>query len=382
MPLDNLKSQISNLKSRLVEHLYIHIPFCHRVCPYCSFHKHTPGATDMSAFVRAVLDEIAIHQRSIAIKPRTIYFGGGTPTMLSETHLAALLGGLRQELDTSALVEFCTEANPRTIGPAKAKLLRDHGITRVSLGVQSWNEDVLHTLGRDHSPAEAEETYFELRESGIPSVNIDLMFSIPGQTAEVWRATLEKSISLQPDHLSAYNLTYEEDTEFLKKLGEGRLDSDTDRDADHFFLGMEMLQQAGFEHYEISNYARPGNRSVHNESYWSGADYLGLGPSAVSTISRHRWKNIADTMSYMRSVKEGRVPVTESEELSDDMWRTERVALELRTTAGVNPSRHGLNLSQSAHLESLGLLHQEGTQLRLTPQGMALADQIAGELLS
>ena len=365
----------------MIEHLYLHIPFCHRICPYCSFYKHTPGATDMGGFVQALLDELRLHQRHLAIEPRTIYLGGGTPTMMSETHLATLLGGLRDLLKMDALDEFGLEANPRTIGPAKAKLLREHGVTRVSLGVQAWDEPTLRTLGRDHSPAEAEETYMELREAGIPSVNLDLMFSIPGLTMETWRTSLAKTLALKPDHISAYNLTYEEDTEFIRQLQRGALDSDDDRDADHFFTALDLLTAHGFEHYEISNYAQPGHRSAHNASYWRGADYLGLGPAAFSTVARHRWKNIADTAGYMQSIREGRVPVTESEELDDAKWLIERVALELRTAEGIDLSQRALQQDEIARLQSLGLIRVHDGWLTLTREGMALADPIAAELL-
>lgn len=366
----------------MIRHLYIHVPFCHRICPYCSFHKHTPGGTDMAEFIRSLLEELAIHQRSLAIRPHTIFFGGGTPTMLSETHLDTLLHGLRSALDLSQLNEFSLEANPRTIGPAKAYLLRSHGVSRISLGVQSWDESVLQLLGRDHSPAEAEETYHELRAAGIPSVNLDLMFSIPGQTPEIWLATLEKTLSLQPDHISAYNLTYEEDTEFLGKFQRQELDQNPERDADQFFAARDLLTAAGFEHYEVSNYARPGHRSLHNEAYWRGADYLGLGPSAFSTIARHRWKNIADTTAWMASLAGGRVPIVESEELDNASWLTERVALELRTSDGLDTTQRTINTEQLARLRQLNLIQPGPGNIRLTREGFALADTIALELLS
>ncbi|MFZ4767877.1 MAG: radical SAM family heme chaperone HemW, partial [Roseimicrobium sp.] len=278
-----------------MHHLYLHIPFCHRVCPYCSFYKHTPGATDMAGFVQAVLHELRLHQRAMTLAPQTIYLGGGTPTALSETHLATLLHGLRDAFDGAALHEFCLEANPRTIGQTKARMLRECGVTRVSLGVQAWDEPTLHLLGRDHLPDEAVETYYILREAGIPSVNLDFMFSIPQQSLDVWVRGIEKTLHLKPDHVSCYNLTYEEDTDFLAKFRTGELDANEDRDADHFFAALDALTAAGFEHYEISNYAQPGHRSAHNQGYWRGDDYLGLGPSAVSTQQRVRWKNVADT---------------------------------------------------------------------------------------
>jgi oxygen-independent coproporphyrinogen-3 oxidase len=373
----NLKPETGNLK-----HLYLHIPFCHRVCPYCSFYKHTPGGTDMAGFVQAVLAELRLHLRTMEIAPTTIYLGGGTPTALSETHLGVLLAGLRETLDLSQLAEFCLEANPKTVGAGKARLLREHGVTRISLGVQAWDEPTLQLLGRDHAPDEAVETYEILRAAEIPSVNLDLMFSIPHQSLEAWMKGLEKTIALKPDHVSCYNLTYEEDTDFLARFRTGELDTDQDRDAEHFYGALDALTGAGFEHYEISNYARPGHRSLHNQSYWRGADYLGLGPSAFSTHRRVRWKNIADTAGYMRLLGEGRLPIVESEDLDDRKWLIERVALELRTAEGLPLER--VAATQERAMQTLceeGLAQIAGDALTLTRSGKAVCDRIAEMLL-
>lgn len=368
----------------LISHLYLHIPFCHRICPYCSFYKHTPGATGMAEFVEAVLGELRLHQRHLELRPKTIHFGGGTPTLLSTAHLDALFSGMRDVVDLSDLRELCLEANPRTLGAAKARLLRSAGVTRVSLGVQSWDKKVLSTLGRDHSPQEAEEAWWELREAGIPSLNVDLMFSIPGLGSLTWEKSLEKTLSLRPDHISAYNLTYEEDTAFLEQLRRGELDADADRDADHFSTAVDRLEAEGFEHYEISNYAQPGHRSAHNSAYWHGADYLGIGPSAVSTVNRERWKNLPDSAAYVRAIAEGRVPVVESEQLDDQKWLMERVALELRTMEGTLLERiHPEIRPKLADLQSEGWVQvdQVAGRVRLTRQGMPLADTLAEQLL-
>lgn len=366
----------------MIEHLYIHIPFCHRICPYCSFYKHTPGGTDLAAFVRAVPAELRIHQRAMEIRPRTIYFGGGTPTMLSEAHFSALVAGLRQDLDCSRLEEFSIEANPKNVGANKARLLRDLGVTRVSLGVQAWDEPTLQLLGRDHTPAEAEEVYGNLRGAGIPSVNLDLMFSVPGLSLAAWRHGVERTLALQPNHVSCYNLTYEEDTEFLARHRAGELDASGERDADQFFAALDLLTAAGFEHYEISNFARPGHRSIHNQAYWRGADYLGLGPAAFSTSRRVRWKNVADTAEYIRLVDSGRVPIVESEELDERKWLIERVALELRTAEGMPAERVAAPLAgKLRELAAEGLIETRAGRIVLTRPGLALADAIAETLL-
>lgn len=361
-----------------VHHLYVHIPFCHRICPYCSFHKHTPGGTDMVAFVDALLKEL----EKQPLKPRTIFFGGGTPTMLSDTHLERLLHGLRQRVDISELQEFTFEANPRNITPSKAALMRSHGVTRISLGIQAWDDATLKTLGRDHARADAEETWLVLKSAGFPSLNLDLMFSIPGQTIETWRQTLEHSISLKPDHISAYNLNFEEDTDFFRRLTTGEFRLDEDRDADFFNLAIDMLEAGGFDHYEISNYARPGHRSIHNEAYWLGADYLGIGPGAFSTVNGRRWHNVKDTPRYMAMTLAGEDTATEIEDLTPDQRRTERFGLELRTARGMPLSL--ITPESRKMLDTLrdqGLLIYDEHHVRLTRAGKPLVDPVAVALM-
>mgnify|MGYP001329930560 CR=1 FL=1 len=332
----------------------------------------------MTAFVDAVLKET----EGKGWQPRTIFFGGGTPTMLSDTHLERLLRGLRGRVDFSQVVEFTLEANPRTVTPSKAAIMRGLGVTRVSLGIQSWDTATLKILGRDHAPAEAEETWQVLREAKFPSLNLDLMFSIPGQSIDTWRGTLEHSLSLKPDHISAYNLNYEEDTDFFRRLKTGEFRMDEGKDADFFNLGIDMLEGGGFEHYEISNYARPGHRSIHNEAYWMGADYIGIGPGAFSTAGGRRWKNVADTDRYIAMTLAGESTETDVEMLTEDERRTERFGLELRTARGLPVDL--VSAESRRMLETLreqGLLNVEDQFVRLTRSGKPLVDPIAVALM-
>jgi oxygen-independent coproporphyrinogen-3 oxidase len=282
----------------------------------------------------------------------------------------------------SDLDEYTMEANPRTITASKAALMREQGVTRVSLGIQAWDEATLKTLGRDHSPAEAQETWQVLKAVDFPSLNLDLMFSIPGQSLETWRETVQHSLSLKPDHISAYNLNYEEDTDFFRRLKAGEFRADEGRDADFFNLGIDLLEAGGFEHYEISNYARPGHRSVHNESYWLGEDYLGIGPGAFSTVGGKRWHNVKDTPRYMALALAGDDTAVEVEELTPENRRTERFGLELRTARGlpldlVEPdSRRMLDT-----LRDQGLLNFDDQFVRLTRSGKPLVDPIAVALM-
>lgn len=340
----------------------------------------------MHSFVAAVLSELDHHRRELHLRPRTIYFGGGTPSMLSPKHTAALLEGLQRRLDLSSLEEWTLEANPRTFDLEKARQWREAGVTRVSLGIQSWNSDHLSTLGRDHSPDEAKEAYHILREAGLPVVNIDHMFALPQQTPEQWAEDLQNTLLLEPDHISTYNLTYEEDTEFMSRFQRGEYHQDSDADAVFFELARDHLRPAGFEHYETSNFARVGDgidrRSVHNRAYWAGADYLGLGPGAVSTVGGQRWTSLADTARYIECVQRFGTAATGVESLGREDWRLERVALGLRTSEGIPLALLGPNReSVLQDLASDGLLIRSGEQIILTDRGRLLVDGIAAELV-
>lgn len=361
--------------------LYLHIPFCHRICPYCSFYKHTPGGTPIGEFIEALCKE-AQSRINFSTAPQTLYLGGGTPSMLSSKHLTRLFTSLQETFDFSDFKEITLEANPATFDLKKARLFKDLGVTRVSLGIQSFTPHVLETLGREHSPEEASESIRILREAGIRSVNIDLMFSIPGQSLTDWESTLRHAVSLEPEHISAYNLTYEEDTAFFDSLQNGTYQENEDHDADHYHLAENILTNAGFEHYETSNYARPGQHSKHNQGYWEGSDYLGLGPSAVSTMSGIRHKNVPDTAAYVKQVNSIGNAIHETETLSPTQRRIELIALGLRTTKGIPLSLLDPgSLEKARTLASENLLTVGHTHLHLTQLGRPLVDPIAAELI-
>jgi len=362
-------------------HLYLHIPFCHRICPYCSFYKHTPGKTDLGAFVDALITEARFLSTKDIAPLKTIYFGGGTPSMLSPTHLRKLFLGLREVFDFSEIEEITLEANPATFTERTAHLYEELGVTRVSLGIQSFQQQHLTTLGREHTPAQAIQSVHLLREASSLEVNVDLIFSVPGQSLGSWEDSLTQLISLQPDHISAYNLTYEEDTKFFEQFEKGDFIDDPDLNAKMFSLADQMLVAAGFEHYETSNYAKPGFRSRHNHGYWVGNDYLGLGPSAVSTLKRVRWENIADTAEYLKRIASIGHALQETEQLDDEAWRLERLALMLRTVEGLPlPYLLPENDATITLLASQGVVERTASHLRLTGEGPLLVDSIAEAL--
>lgn len=361
----------------MIRHLYFHIPFCPKLCPYCCFYVEVGAKNKTRGFIDSLLREVEHASQQITIQPETIYLGGGTPSALTMEQLEQLLTGLHSRLDLSQLREWTIEANPATVRPEKARLLRDLGITRASLGVQSWSDPLLKTLGRVHTAAGAEKTYHSLREAGFPSVSIDLMFSVPGQAQGQWLATLQKTIDLAPDHVSTYCLTYEEDTEYFRKLTGGQFVQDIEHDAQLFEATMDRLGEAGFVHYEISNHARPGHESQHNRAYWLGKDYLGFGPSAFSTVGLSRWENVRDTAAYSAKVLAGESAAGFREQLTENQRAGEIAAFRMRTIEGMPVSELVPWGSEMDRLTDAGLLERSGQNLRLTRRGRLLADSVA-----
>jgi len=367
----------AEVQAESVRHLYVHIPFCARICPYCAFYKELLDRSQTQRFCEAILAELRQHVKDRRLVPLTIYFGGGTPTALTTSQLEFLLSGFGDALDLSQVVEWTMEANPGSVSARKAALLRKFGVTRISLGIQSWDDDLLKLLGRDHRAEHLRESFHILRDAGFSNINVDLMFGLPGQTLDQWRNTLEKTVALKPDHISTYCLTYEEDTEFFLRHARGEFRQDSDSDAEFFQMTMSILEAAGYEHYEISNYARPGFQSAHNRAYWSGADYLGIGPSAFSTIGMTRRQNIPDFRRYSDAVLSGESPIGSVEQLTPEMKRAEKVALGLRTNNGTPAKLLDRFQNETREFVRLGLLRRANGNFILTRAGKALADSVA-----
>ena len=367
----------------MVKHLYIHVPFCHRICPYCSFYKHTFGDINQSELVESLLKELSHRKNQHEFAIETIYLGGGTPSALSYKNLERLLSGIGNIVKLEHLNEWGIEVNPSTFDYKKASMIKKQGVSRVSLGIQSWNQSTLKTLGRDHSPCDAKESFEILKSCQFKSLNIDLMFSIPGQSLADWKEDLKETITLKPHHVSAYNLNYEEDTEFFDRLKKGEFLEDPEKDGDHFSLAMKELINAGYNHYETSNYALKDHQSKHNSSYWEGKDYLGIGPGAFSTVSGKRWRNVPDTKKYISLLKSNTINLieTEKETIDDDSYRIERIALQLRTSSGLDFDYVKNNLEKVNELESDNLIYKSDDKLRLTKKGKMLADSVIAHLI-
>lgn len=358
-----------------MRHLYLHVPFCARVCPYCAFYVHQGGGQAQRAFASALAREIGWARQAFDLRPETLYLGGGTPSLLPPESVEELFAAL-PAMDG----EVTMEVNPATVTEAKARAWKAAGINRISLGAQSFDADYLKLLGRDHRPQDIAETVALLRAQGFDNIGIDLMFALPGQPERVWRETLEQAIALQPEHISSYALTYEEDTPFLSRLKSGEWKQDEPREIAMFEEAFARLAGAGLPFYEVSNFARPGRESRHNRAYWLGAGYLGLGPSAYATVGGARWQNVRDTARYVAQVEAGRLPVelAEREEFSPEIHLREKILFGLRMREGVPAALlQGFEKPAQEAVEE-GLAVWEEERLKLTPRGRLVADGVAG----
>jgi oxygen-independent coproporphyrinogen III oxidase len=363
----------------MIRHLYLHVPFCARICPYCSFYKSRASGGKFNEYVGAVLNEASGWRGRTA--PETVFIGGGTPTVLRTELLVRLVRGLREIFDWSGVAECTVEMNPATVSADKAAALIEEGATRASMGVQSWDPRLLKVLGRTHTPSTAMRSFHILRDAGFRNINIDLIFGIPGQTTGDWRHTLETTLALEPDHISAYSLTYEEDTEFFRRVAGGTMLPDPGLDADLFALTHDMLEESGFEACETSNFCKPGRACAHNLAIWNGADYLGLGPSAVSTVCGTRRANVCDTDAYLAAISAHGEAVADRQIIGPEERRIERIALGLRTASGIDNQIVG-DTAFLPRLEDEGLVEQREGRIVLTRRGRPLADEIALALIS
>lgn len=373
--------------------LYLHVPFCSAVCPYCDFAVTVGGARSHAVYRRALLEEIRQWGRGIG-GPRwtlpldTVYLGGGTPSALSVEDLEAIFAALARELHTAgAWTHF--EANPEDAGPAATALWRRLGVATLSLGVQSFQSESLRFLGRRHDPESARASVRTAKKAGFAAVSVDLIYGLPGQTAADWRRDLEAAVALEPEHLSCYQLTVEPGTVFGKRRREGELvELPEPRQAELFRLTHRFLADAGYPAYEVSNFARsPEHRSRHNRKYWDHTPYLGLGPSAHSFDGvRERWWNHRKLSFWRAAVERGERPVAEREELDREALALERLMLGLRTTEGIDlarfRARYGVDLTAAnpellARLQERALARVEAGRLALTLDGLTVADGLA-----
>ena len=363
-----------------VEHLYIHIPFCAAKCGYCAFYSR-PGSTEqMSDCVDAVLAEL--ERLAPQLVPATIFIGGGTPTVLSLELLRRLLKGSAARVPLGGVGEWTVECNPATVDGEKVELFREFGVNRISMGVQSFDDALLKAIGRIHSAKAAVATYELLRQSGFENINLDLMFGLPGQTITHFRDTLRRAIELQPEHISVYCLILERETEFWRQFQSGRLSTNEEQNAAMYELAIDTLEAAGYRQYEVSNFAKPGCECVHNIAYWKVEDYIGLGPSACSTVGTRRWQNAFDTERYIAAMRKGEEALAYEEVVTPKLRAAERAAFGMRMNAGVPAELvRGHWDKEIAELLSAELVQWRNGRLAPTRRGILFADEVSAEFV-
>ncbi|MCU0471776.1 MAG: radical SAM family heme chaperone HemW [Bacteroidales bacterium] len=370
--------------------IYIHIPFCKKLCHYCDFY-HIISGDNNAAFVNALVKEAEIRKDYTGKESiSTIYLGGGTPSVLSGDELAMIFDNLKRHYNIEAESEITLEINPDDVTPEYLKMLKKTEINRISMGIQSWHDEDLKMLNRRHTSEQATAALNEVFYAGYENVTIDLIYGIPGQNPGNWSSNLDKSFTFGITHLSAYHLTIEPGTVFGKMKEKGLLEEIEEEESNsQFNILIEKSAAAGFIHYEISNFGKPGFFSVHNSNYWKQASYLGLGPSAHSFNGYSRQWNVRDLKKYIKSVNEGK-PVFEIEELDAKTRFNEYIMTSLRTMWGIdleyvekNFEKEGYDyiINLSGKFMNYGLMKQEKNTLVLTNQGMMISDNIISELM-
>lgn len=390
-----------------IDSLYIHIPFCFHKCHYCDFYsvvdqdnpsqpqptahasgRHPQSANDRQAdFTDRLIQEIQLRATQTVLHPHTLFAGGGTPTLLRIELWQRLLDTLRQTEVLSQAVEFTIEANPETVTPQLMATLAAGGINRVSIGAQSFNRQLLKTLERWHDPANVGQAVRITHDAGITNINLDLIFAIPGQTLDMLDADLDAALALEPQHLSCYGLTYEPHTPLTARRERGQITAvDEMLERRMYEYVMDRLAQAGYEHYEVSNWTKPDKTCQHNLGYWHNQNWLGVGPAAASHVNGTRWKNVAHLGQYLSHA--GEPKTVDHEYLPQDRRLGEQLMLGLRLRRGVPQSWLAEHLTQDdprhgviTELINLGMLQWRDGYLRLTRKGLFVADTVIGKLL-
>ena len=373
--------------------IYLHFPFCLRKCRYCDF-LSWPAAEDVrAAYVRRLREEISCRAEQLAgsgYEVQTIFFGGGTPSLMSGRQLAGLMETLYRAFNIVEKPEISIECNPGTVDPDKLKAFKGAGINRLSFGLQSMDDEELACLGRIHRVTDFLESYDAARKAGFDNINVDLMSALPGQTVAGWEKTLHQTAGLAPEHISAYSLIIEEGTPFYECYGEGNTQDLPDEEAERemYRVTVDILASYGYHRYEISNYARPGKECRHNLTYWTMGDYLGLGLGAAGKIGNSRLQNTDDLDKYMKDFE-----TVETEHLTRNNQMEEMMFLGLRLTEGVSLDRFEETFGYSAesiyghvidHWTKAGCLETAGTDhkiIRLTSRGLDLANQVMADFL-
>jgi oxygen-independent coproporphyrinogen-3 oxidase len=375
----------------IVAGLYLHIPFCKQACYYCDFHFST-NQNKRFEMVNAICKELVLQNDYLQRQPlQTIYYGGGTPSILSEKEIHFIKETIDSHYSQEDLMEITLEANPDDLSTDKLQQLRKAGINRLSIGIQSFDDATLTLLNRIHSSEVAIDTFEKARDEGFNNISIDLIYAIPGQGHDRWIKNVEQALALAPEHISAYSLTIEEKTVFGKWSATGKLGTVPDETAAHQMETLvTLLDKNGYEQYEISNFCKPGFQAVHNSNYWKQEHYLGVGPSAHSYNGLTRQNNVSNNHLYIKSITDGRLPF-EREVLTREEKINEYLLTTLRTSWGCDLQKLKISFQydlfelSSKYIEELiqnGLATLSGNNLRLTRRGMMVADKISSDLFT
>jgi oxygen-independent coproporphyrinogen-3 oxidase len=374
--------------------LYIHIPFCLKKCAYCDFYSLT-DLTLRQPFVDALLQEMVLAQNSEDVTD-TLYFGGGTPSVLTRRQIQALYRQAGELFHISSDSEITMEVNPGTISSNDFVILKQIGVNRINIGIQSFTSEMLKFLGRIHNPEQAKKTLEDARQAGFENIGLDLIFGIPGQTRTAWQADLDTALSFSPEHIACYMLSFEPGTLLTEQMQAGTIKAHCEQDlADLFRETQDSLGMAGYEQYEISSYAKVSadgacRRSRHNQKYWSFAPYTGLGPSAHSYRPPSRYWNLRNLRDYLQAISRNRLPLENSEKTSPEQQITEAIYLGLRTADGIDTAKfkEKFNLDFDLALNDTlnmfchdSLMVQHNGRYALTPKGMLFHESIVSRLL-
>jgi oxygen-independent coproporphyrinogen-3 oxidase len=366
--------------------LYIHIPFCVRKCVYCDFFSVPYNASLALRYMDGLMRELEL-RRNEAGTLKTVYIGGGTPTTIPTSALVRLLRKVRGSFEVARDAEITIEANPGTMGTDTTDMLSDAGINRISIGVQSLDNDELKLLGRIHSSQEALKAVADARRAGISNISVDLIYGIPGQTPDGWLRSIETAVELSPEHISAYELTPEKGTPLYELISQGSIEKpDEERIIEMYYSAIDRLNEAGYNHYEISNLAKPGFECRHNLNYWDRGGYIAIGAGAHGFIGNRRMRNTGDINKYVKALEEGRLAVEESNEISEEEAVRESIFLGLRKMEGLNVKMLLECLRADAEAASKELiaeelLESEGIHIRLTRKGIVISNTVIARLL-
>lgn len=368
--------------------LYVHVPFCASTCDFCAFYQTAPTASGVEEFLESVAREAELVNWPRRVT--TVFWGGGTPGLLAPRDLARLAEIVRARCGGEPR-EWTVEMAPASVTAARLAVLRDAGVTRISMGVQSFQPELLDALGRQHTREQVFRAYERVRAAGFANVNLDLMFALPGQTAAEWAGDLREAVSLGPEHISTYCLTFEEDTKLWVKLSQGRVKLDPENEAALYEATWSQLADLGYAQYEISNFARPGRECWHNLNTWRMHEWIGLGPSAASQFDGWRGANIADLRQWRERVSDGKRATEDRVRLTPELRAEDALIFGLRMNAGVDlaewqaraPAAPWPTIDDTlTTLAESGLLVRDGSRVRLTNRGRLVADSVGAEIMA